>query len=199
DEDEDEDESWWEGDVVPPLRFTRTRGKGTPQPAVTHRPPAPPAPARPASDGTFVPLQLENQNRTKLRTSAGGYLELPAQQTINFSACFEIAPGSESEPIDVIRCRVRLADQVGNVWDATNHFTPEVFVESWSDLMGPDNPCFEDVFPWEQFKSVKTVCQNVRGTLEGGWRHLLIDEAAASIYFDRQQPRFSILWADYHR
>src|SRR5262249_32022836 len=87
-------------------------------------------------------------------------------------------------------------DDAGGVWEATNHFTPEAFVEAWLDLTARHNPGFEDVFPWEQFGGIRTLCSGIRGVMEGGWRHLLVNDFALSLFLDRQPPRFELLACD---
>ena len=104
-----------------------------------------------------------------------------------------------------------MADCDGRLWQCESLFSPNVYMRNWLDLSRKEPSVWERNAPDEWKKALKTrpiladfsdsfdhraVCQNVRGTLEGGWRHLLVDEAA-SIYFDRQQPRFSLLWADH--
>jgi hypothetical protein len=183
-------DAYWDNDLPDPTTFRRVEGEGTPQPAVSFRPPCPPLPHRQSAPGRFTGWVLENNHDLALRTSAGGILTVQKDYLIRAEGRFEIAPGSESELVDVIRGRVRLADEQGGLWEAVAHFTPEAFVEGMIALLPGDHPRFLE---GEVKGGSDPLLAGVRGLLDdGGWRHFLVGEWAVSVCFANQKPRFAL-------
>jgi hypothetical protein len=183
-----------------PVVFRLGKGSGMPQPVVTVAPRTTRAP-RPAELGEFHRLWMSNcQRAIELPTSAGGILLVTGEQgdlldryDAEIDACFDLAPGSERELVDVVRCRLRVADSRGRLWEATTHFTADVLLQAWCDWYNSP-PSFES--PTRSLGEI--LLGDVRGLLDGGgWRHLLIDDWAVSIPFDGQRPRFDLTaWKD---
>jgi hypothetical protein len=109
--------------------------------------------------------------------------------------CFDIAPGSTSEPLDVVRCRARLADDQGGLWEAVTHFTAEAFIEGMAALLNGEHPGFVE----DQERTDEPLLAGIRGLLDdGGWRHFLVGEWAVSICFQNQRPRFTLFGDRYY-
>jgi hypothetical protein len=116
-------------------------------------------------------------------TDEGGLLRL---EPARLEATWRLGVARDfEEELTVLCCQVRLADRDGRLWQCDSLFSADVLMRHWLD--------FEDVFPWEMLSGVRTLCDGVRGTLEGGWRRLLFGESAVSLHLDRQRPRFCLL------
>jgi hypothetical protein len=125
----------------------------------------------------------------ELRTNAGGVLHIGADFPITVPECLDIAPGSAGEPLDVIRCRARLADDEGGLWEAVTHFTPEVFLEAMAALLPGEHPRFAE----GKERTDEPLLAGIRGLFDDGcWRHFLVGEWAVSICFRNQRPRFTL-------
>src|SRR5262249_15440922 len=128
----DEDNAWVRMPVAVPLQFRRSDGGGEPQAHVTFLPGARPAPAsalsagRDDGGGRFVEFTWHTWLWFELQTDAGGRLRVDGNEK-TVLLCLDLAPGCEREPVDVVRCRLRLADDAGDSWEGASYFTPEFF------------------------------------------------------------------------
>jgi hypothetical protein len=189
--------AYWDSDLPVPVIFRRVMGQGPPERAVSIQPKPPPLPSpTQAEAGQFVTWTLENNHELDLRTRCSGVLHVGADYLIKAQAAFEIALGSESEPVDVIRCRVRLTDEEGGLWEAVTHFTPEAFLEGMTALLPADHPRFVE---GEEQREDEPLLAGIRGGIldDGGWRHFLVGSWAVSVCFNNQRPRYALFGGGY--
>jgi hypothetical protein len=180
------DEGWGDNEFPLPVVFRRAKGKAEPQPAVVAMPR--PAPSQqPAAEERFTPFGLLQNGPVHFQAGGGG---LTASSELSVAASLEVAPGSEKEPFDVVRCRTRVADSAGRLWEAVTHFIPDYLLTFLHDLDWISMPVFE-----ESEEEGEPLLVGVRGGLwdDGGWRHFFVDGWAVSVRFDGQKPRFDIL------
>jgi hypothetical protein len=153
--------------------FRRVKGRGDPQRLVTfhsgrHLTPA----LSPSPDDAEGFIDWEDSYcNAEFQTDAGGRLLVGS---VRYRVRLDLHPGSAGEPMDVLRCRVRLTDDAGDVWEAVSLFTPEVFFERLIDLDSIHCPVFGPGPEGEGLLS------GVRALLDGGWRYAFIgDELVA--------------------
>jgi hypothetical protein len=164
----------WDLPVSRPIVFHRVKGKAEPQPAVTFHARAHLAPpARPqAPFKGFAIMGQEYGSPVELLTDAGGRLVVSGGKE-RYAVRLDRHPDSAGERVDVIRCRVRLTDENGDVWETATHFTPEVFLEKLINLDHINTPGTSD-----ENKPGKWMLTGMRALLDdGAWRYAFFWDA----------------------
>jgi hypothetical protein len=165
--------AWYrQSDLPLPLVFRRVEGAGEPQPAVTFQPQRSadlPHPTEVAEIDFLDGFISADDSVVELAVSGGGHLRLGPDGT-RMQYHLGLAPGSATEPVDVLRCVLRLVDADGDVWQAESFFTPEVFLEAMVDVLEGQTPrCDADAGRhWPGDNAEGPVLLGVRGLLEGG-------------------------------
>jgi hypothetical protein len=172
------EEGWTERFVPVPPRFARIKGKGEPQPEVSFQPrQAEASPAEEPPEEGFISLEKDNYGPIDLPTDAGGVLRV--ERVLRCQVCLDKCPGSEREPIDVLRWRTRLTDASGDLWEAVSHFTPDVFLARMIDLDRTDSPGFQANTPVELAPGPR----GLRGQFDdGAWRYAILHEDAIAFH-----------------
>jgi hypothetical protein len=186
-------EMYRENEIPIPVVFRRVKGEGQPQPAVTFQPArsvrSAEGRARPA--GPFEETSFENRCVVELPVRSGGHLRLGAG-CVEMSFHLGLVPESASEPVDVVRCLLRVADDHGDLWQAEGLFTPEVFLERMVDV-GERQPLADKEARqrWKKAEKAGLLLSGVRGVLEGP-RYLLTEDRAVAIVGTGQRPRYDV-------
>ena len=104
-----------------------------------------------------------------------------------YSVRLDKHPNSAIEPVDVLRARVRLTDEAGDIWEAVSLFTPEVFFEKLIDLDSIDCANFS-----EGANDGEWLLSGVRALLEdGAWRYAFLSNELLA-FPGEQRPRVDI-------
>ncbi len=184
---EREEPGWSELTVSRPLIFRPVRGKGKPQQAVVFRAGARPAPATPAEEATsgFVEKTLEYPGILEFLTDAGGRLLFEGSK-LTCAFWLDRCPNSDREPVDVIRSRVRLTDEAGDVWESVTLFTPEFFFEKVCDMDSISMAGYES--PENPWKPQPGSLLGIRALLDDhAWRYLLLWGVLVAFTAERQK------------
>jgi hypothetical protein len=194
--------TWQDENVSGPLLFRRVRGKEQPQRTVTFHAGTRPAAIRVEDGSEFVVGRLPSFFALELQTDAGGRLVVPGLQfqdkPMPYAVRIDRHPGSDVHAQDVLRCRLRLADADGTLWESTTLCTGEVFLEKLIDLeklVSPDTeywPHFEPADdPWEP---VPGSVLGIRLPLEDGtWRYFLLGDALIAFHANGQQALVDVI------
>jgi hypothetical protein len=188
----EDSEGWWDQAISRPLLFRRTRGKGEAQRVVTFHAAARPTPSArlPADDDTqFVRTTQHSNPELEVLTDAGGWLRVDSF-ALTGDVKLDRYPGATG-PEDVLRCRLRLTDEVGDLWEGVSVFTPEVFFEKLEDL---------EYVPLRDFEGAEEPWHPPEGSLlgvrahldDGGWRYLLLYNDLVAFHTDDQHPRLDV-------
>jgi hypothetical protein len=174
----DAEGEWQDGETGRPVVFRRVRGKSDPQRLVTSHPKVTlTATAADRGDIDFVPMPSRDALLLEHLTDAGGRLVGKANAT-NCGIKLDRHPNSASQPADILRCRMRLTDDQGNVWECTSLTTPDLFFEKLVDLDNIDWAEFESgENPWEPGEGAVF---DLRAKLDdGAWRYALLSDVVA--------------------
>jgi hypothetical protein len=181
----DEDEHWSDDNRLLPLLFLRTGEQAEPQPAVTYQAgahlTATALPDDVSKDGT-VQVPLPPYNSMVLLTDAGGRLEVDWREEGSAELWLGRHPGCGGEPVDVVCCRLRLADAAGDLWEGYSLFTPDFFLKKFIDLDRGDDPGWarQPEEPAEREALEKSfLVRGLRGLVgDGAWRYALVADGA---------------------
>ena len=189
---QDSEGEWHELSIDQPVIFRRVRGKSKLQPFVTFRPRAkltPPLQMQ-ARDTGYVPMVLENGMPLAFLTDAGGRLVVESP-SLSCKVKLDCHPNSITQHEDVLRCRTRLTDDKGNVWECITHFTPAVFFEKLVNLDDISLRQFES--EKEPLMAEKEAVLCVRARLDdGAWRYLLLCDDLIAYRAYGQRPLVEI-------
>jgi hypothetical protein len=192
---EDDDHPFYVENEIPlPVVFRRVDGEGEPQSAVTIQPRRSvlmqPFPVAPGAD--FVEVILENGADLELPVASGGCLRR-TWGGVRVAFRLDTAPGSAAEPVDVLRCVTRLADDRGDLWQAQSLFTPEVFLERMVDPAKHRQPLADEEADrqWDLRKDNRLL-SGIRGRLEGNHRYFLTTDHAVAVVGANQPIRFDV-------
>lgn len=191
---------WEDNGLAAPVVFRRVEGAGQRQPAVTFSPPGAEGPEgepAEADKGEYESVDLEVRKPLSFLARPGGVLHV-APGPVRLAFRLGIHPDSPRERFDVLSCRLRLADDRGEAWEARNLFTPEVFVRCLCDLSRVSHAVYEadgeegfDRLPLCLLKGVRDVLD------DGVYRHFLVGTSAAlSVRFKDQRPTFDVARVD---
>jgi hypothetical protein len=169
----DNNEDWEDQGLDRPLVFRRTRSRGEAQRIVSFHAKVRLTPSvRPPldEDSGFVLAKPDYSPMLDLLTDAGGILHVD-DNALHSAVKLDRHPGATGTE-DVLRCRLRLTDEAGDIWEAVTVFTPEVFFEKLEDLDDIHLRDFEVAdAPWQPGEGSVL---GVRSHLDGGWRYLLL-------------------------
>jgi hypothetical protein len=99
-------------------------------------------------------------------------------------------PGSDTEQVDILRCRIRVMDEADDIWEGVSLSTPEVFFEKLIDLERQGTLVVESADnPWQPGPDGLL---GVRAQLEGGWRYILLERDLIAFEGDEQRPLIDI-------
>ncbi len=190
-----EDEPGWNDSPVDrPLIFRQVRGKGPVQPAVVFRPgplSAPLALPEQTDAGGFVEMTYEHWYPLELLTNEAGLLVLECKK-LKAKVRLERHPNSDREPVDVLRCRVRIADDSGDLWESMTLFTPDFFLEKLVDLDRIDmvSQLEPEESPWQPGPGALL---GVRALIDDrAWRYLLLEDELLAFQGNRQKPSVDV-------
>jgi hypothetical protein len=210
-----------ETDVPAPLLFRRLKTRGEPQSSVTFRPAESKGPfvaTRPAPVSGADPEEWNAGEPTRLKAGwweigfndygepgemifsarPEGTLHIAAQP-LRLSFRLAVEPLAEREPFDVLRCVIRLADSTGRLWEATNLFTPEVFLEQLVNLrrLEAAHPFASAEKEEKESLRKRPVLSGIRDFLDdGGYRHFLAKTSLFSVQLRGQTPVYDVALAD---
>lgn len=111
----------------------------------------------------FKRMILQNNWITEYPVHPSGYLQL-APAEIAAELGFAITTSSAEDCHRTFTVTVRLADNQGNLWQASLHLAPDIFLEKLIDLSRPEPPHFEDQSPaaWKNAFKRKSLIQDIR-------------------------------------
>jgi hypothetical protein len=188
-------ERYQENGIPLPVVFRRGKGRGVPQRTVTVLPdrslqlPACPL----VQAGEWMRISLGNEAGAELEIRSGGYLKVSGP-VVQMRYRLGMVAGSVTEPVDVLCCVLRLADQHGDLWEAQGLFTPEVLLEGMVNLAAGWLPLSQEDGErvWQEAVSEGFHLSGLRGTLEGTSRFFLTDNKAVAVVCAGSRPRFDV-------
>jgi hypothetical protein len=179
--------------VSRPLVFQRVQGNAEAQQSVVYCPgrqPTSSARADPEDEAGFVQMTWDNGSRLEFLTDAGGRLVLEAGKQTAWVR-LDRHPGSATEPVDVLRCQVRLTDDQGALWESCSLFTPEVFFEKLVDLHDGTVLSFRP--SEEAWQPMEGGLLGVRALLaDSAWRYVLLWEDLVAFKGDQQKATVDV-------
>jgi hypothetical protein len=186
--------SWSNLPLSRPLVFRPVRGQGTPQPGVEFDAEATPAPSARADEGDesgFVAMTVQSYDPLEFLTDTGERLLVESGER-PWAVRLDRQPGSDRELVDVLRCRVRLSDEAGNLWESVVLFTPAFFLEKLIDLHRTDLVVSVSTAPgpWAQMPGDLL---RVRALIDDKvWRYFLTENELMAFCGDRQKPTVDV-------
>jgi hypothetical protein len=183
-----ENGGWDSTRISLPLVFQRLPEEGEAQRRVKFLPghfPVPSCRVDSNDEAGFIDMTVEYWEPHRFQTDAGGQLALEGgNQT--FQVRLDLHPNSITQPFDVLRCRVRVVDTDGRLWESVCLFTPEFFFEKLVNLDETSHADFAQVE--DSVHSAEGSLLGVRALLaDGGWRYILTGDLVA-FQCDRQKP-----------
>ncbi len=183
-----DERGYWQDSPVPrPLVFHATHVDAPPQRCVAFQAERPRA-APPGCDEGFVPMGDEyDGEQFEFVTDAGGHLRVTGGLG-RYLVRVEKYPDGLREPFDVLRCRVRVTDADGRVWECLTHCTPEVFFERMVNLRAGEEPLLDG-----SAAASEGALTGIRTLLDdGAWRCALMGDHLVAFLGRGQHPLVDI-------
>jgi hypothetical protein len=193
-------EMYHESAVPLPVVFQRVKGYSDEQRWVTFQTDRSPALPAVAVKKVSARMEIALMNKPQLRQDgielevrSGGCLRFSGDR-LELSYRLGLAAGCATEPVDVLCCELRLADDQGDLWQAQVLFTPEVFLEQMVNLPEDRQPLSETdgEEAWAEAVKEGLLLSGVRGVLEGLSRYLLAADQAVAVVGADSSPRFDL-------